>query len=362
MKNTILIVDDDDSALETLCALLDGLQYHLELATNGLDALEKASWVEPDLILLDVMMPGMSGYEVCRQLRETPTLREVPILLLTALDDRESRLQGLRAGADDFISKPLDLQELRARVNTILRLNRYRTLLEQRENLKDLATRVVRAQEDERQRISRELHDDIGQSLTAQQIQLQLVSDRIPESNPALKQDLQSVIADTAQTFSRLRQLAQELRPPLLDTMSVGQALQAYCADYSRRTSLVIHFDADETTLEIPDPMKVTMYRVLQEALANISRHAHATQSWVTLNMEEDELCLTIQDDGQGIMLPDRSHKGLGLQGMLERATLVGGRFHLKSSPGKGTIITVRFVMNPAIWGGMDEARRVEES
>lgn len=102
--------------------------YELVLAPDGPQALELAHALQPDLILLDVMMPGMDGYEVCRRLRADLLLAEVPIIMVTALDDRSSKLQGLAAGADDFLSKPFDRAELRARVQTITRLNRYRSL------------------------------------------------------------------------------------------------------------------------------------------------------------------------------------------------------------------------------------------
>ncbi len=128
----LLIVDDTLAGRETLRALLASRHYQLEFASNGPDALTAAARLVPDLILLDVMMPGMDGFEVCRRLRTDRNLAEVPVIMVTALDDRESRLQGLDAGADDFISKPFDRAELRARVQTITRLNRYRKLLTER--------------------------------------------------------------------------------------------------------------------------------------------------------------------------------------------------------------------------------------
>ncbi|GAK54221.1 signal transduction histidine kinase [Candidatus Moduliflexus flocculans] len=126
--NTILIVDDEPGARNILEALLLREGHHLEFASCGKDALERVQNITPSLVLLDVMMPEMDGFEVCRRLRATPTLAEVPIIMITALDDRESRLEGIRAGADDFLSKPFDREELRARIRTILRLNRYRRL------------------------------------------------------------------------------------------------------------------------------------------------------------------------------------------------------------------------------------------
>lgn len=127
-NSTVLIVDDQLSAREVLRGLLTGQGYDLVFATNGEEALGKAQEQVPDIVLLDVMMPGMDGFEVCERFRRDPRLAEVPVLLITALDDRDSRLRGIKAGADDFISKPFDQIELRARVQTITQLNRYRRL------------------------------------------------------------------------------------------------------------------------------------------------------------------------------------------------------------------------------------------
>ena len=126
--NKILIVDDEPGARDILEALLLREGYQLAFASSGKEALKKAQELTPSLILLDVMMPEMDGFEVCQKLREMPLLAEVPIIMITALDDRDSRLQGIRSGADDFLSKPFDREELRARVRTIMRLNRYRRL------------------------------------------------------------------------------------------------------------------------------------------------------------------------------------------------------------------------------------------
>lgn len=130
--STILIVDDQLSAREVLRGLLFGQGYQLVLASNGPEALSKAAELTPDLILLDVMMPGMDGFEVCERLRANPELAEVPIIMITALDDYDSRLRGFKAGADDFVSKPFDDLELEARVRTITQLNRYRHLHKER--------------------------------------------------------------------------------------------------------------------------------------------------------------------------------------------------------------------------------------
>lgn len=134
MPSTILIVDDERMGRDTVESILDGQGYNLEMAENGLQAIEKARLLLPDVILLDVMMPGMTGFEVCAQIRSDARIAETPILFVTALDDKKSMLQGLGVGADDYITKPYDRHELRARLVGITQLNRYRKLLQEREN------------------------------------------------------------------------------------------------------------------------------------------------------------------------------------------------------------------------------------
>lgn len=139
-SSTILLVDDNLGALEALRGALEGQGYRLMSASSGPEALEMLTQVLPDLILLDVMMPGMDGFEVCRRIRERPGIAEVPVIMVTALEDRDSRVRGFEAGADDFVSKPFDRRELRARVKTVTSLNRFRRLAEERGKVEKLVT------------------------------------------------------------------------------------------------------------------------------------------------------------------------------------------------------------------------------
>ncbi len=122
----VLVVDDEVSVRITIESVLAAENYELHFAENGAQAISTAEKIQPDIILLDVMMPGLSGFEVCQKVRAMPSLAEVPIVLITALDDRESRMAGIKAGADDFISKPFNRQELRLRVQNMTRLNQYK--------------------------------------------------------------------------------------------------------------------------------------------------------------------------------------------------------------------------------------------
>jgi two-component system, sensor histidine kinase and response regulator len=127
-KSTILIVDDEAGGRQTLESLLANENYNLIFAEEGFEAIAKALESKPDLILLDVMMPGIDGFEVCRIIRKNNTLFEIPIILITALDDKGSRMNGIKSGADDFVSKPIDSRELRLRIKTIIRLDRFRQI------------------------------------------------------------------------------------------------------------------------------------------------------------------------------------------------------------------------------------------
>ena len=147
MGSLVLIVDDEYIGRETLQSVLEGEGYELEMAENGPQAIEKAKQLLPDVILLDVMMPGMTGFEVCQRIRSDPQIAEIPIIILTALDDRESLLNALKAGADDFISKPFDRYELRARLLGITRLNRYQKLLQERAKLREANAQLLNAYE-----------------------------------------------------------------------------------------------------------------------------------------------------------------------------------------------------------------------
>ena len=146
-NSKILIVDDDEIIRETLTHLLSKDGYQLLFGENGEEGLQLAMEHQPDVILMDVMMPVMDGYEACRRIRAIPALAGIPILLITALDDRPALMVGIKAGADDFLSKNIDGLELVARIQTITRLNRYRRIVEQQDQIEKAHQELVRSYE-----------------------------------------------------------------------------------------------------------------------------------------------------------------------------------------------------------------------
>jgi putative two-component system response regulator len=133
---SILVIDDEPSIREVLGSILREEGYHIDFAESGPDGYEKAQELIPDIVLLDVMMPGMDGFEVCRKIRNEPLVGQVPIVMLTALGDNESKIKGIESGADDFIPKPFNIIELVAKVNNITKLHRFRDNLSDREDLR----------------------------------------------------------------------------------------------------------------------------------------------------------------------------------------------------------------------------------
>ncbi len=342
----ILIVDDNPAGQKALESLLLGQGYDLEFASNGEQALAFSAEFKPDVVLLDVMMPGLDGFEVCRRLRANPLTAEVPVVMVTALDDSDSKLASFQAGADDFVSKPFDRTELQTRVRTITRLNRYHALLEEREKLQQLSRQILEVQERERRAVAVELHDEIGQGLTGLKHLIEQARDSACE--PVGSEKLTSALMVIADLIGKVRSLSLNLRPSMLDDFGLYPALTWLAEQFSKNMALQIHcnFSAlDEG--RFPPEIETAVFRITQEALTNITRHAHAQHTWIMVETEPDDLIFMIQDDGSGFDLAAlAAAKNLfstGLSGMQERVRLAGGTFKIDSTTGSGTKIVARF-------------------
>ena len=353
---TILVIDDELVTRTTLAALLKKPNYRVAMAEDGIQGIEIAKQLNPDVILLDVMMRRMNGYEVCKHIRSDPQIGEVPIIMITALDDREAKLEGLLAGADDFLTKPFDSLELGIRLNSLLRVGRYRHLVNERGKLKEtlaelsatnmqlriLSQQILDAQENERRYVAVELHDEIGQLITG----LKLILERKVDDTPGLLIEARAV---TNELMQRVREISLNLRPAALDDFGLSAALDDLFKRFSSRTKINIHHNAnplDERRFD--KSVETTVFRVAQEAITNIARHAGVREATVILVMEPGLLRVSIADEGQGFDLNSKElSASTGLSGMKERVYLAGGRFILQSSPGKGTLVVAEFDVEP---------------
>ena len=241
-----------------------------------------------------------------------------------------------------YTDRDLDLAEsVGAQISgAIANARLYEQLELERERLRRLTMRVVSEEEEERHRVSRELHDEAGQALTALKISLGLVWSDMPDDAGALRDTLAGAVDMTETTMEKIRLLARGLRPPELDAVGLNDTLEGYCREFAHRTHLRIDYAGQESP-GLSDAMTICLYRFLQEALTNVARHAEATTVDVRLRQSDEAITLSVEDDGKGFArLPGsrRGNKdlGIGLIGMRERFELLGGRVDIESTPGKG--------------------------
>ena len=280
---TVLVVDDDPVVYDFIRVMLEKQAIALYFAENGPAALEMAAELLPDVILLDVMLPGMDGFEICRRLRDNPILAEVPVVMITALDDRDSRLMGLQSGADDFLTKPVEQLELLARVQAILRLNRYRKLMEERAHfaealetknrqLRELTQHLIEVQETERHFIAAELHDDMGQMLTGLKLMLEMA---VTQSGDEARQTLENARNIISELSIRVRNLSLDLRPAMLDDLGLFAALDWLFERFSGQTHIrVKHNFSFMDERRFPKVIETAAFRIIQESLTNAARYA----------------------------------------------------------------------------------------
>ena len=211
-------------------------------------------------------------------------------------------------------------------------------LEEAHRQLKILSRRRVKVQEEERRHLARELHDEIGQALTAAKINLQAAME---ESDPAKSKRIHETAAILERLLSQVRQISLNLRPSMLDDLGLVPALRSLLDEQGRRASVAVRFSAKNMPDNLDPEIQTTCFRIAQEAITNAVRHASATQIQVDLHREDGSLRLRVHDDGRGFEMPPPQSQtiGLGLLGMKERAALVGGRTRITSAPGKGTTV-----------------------
>ena len=218
----------------------------------------------------------------------------------------------------------------------------------------NLSAKLVQAQEAERRALSMELHDEVGQSLSAVLVELKNLSIRLDAQVPAAsRNNIESIKGLVEGTVRVVRNMALLLRPSMLDDLGLIPALRWQAREMSKRTSMDVGVATELTGDNLPEGYKTCLYRVVQEALHNCERHSHATTVRIRVHRQNGRLILSIQDDGVGFDV--RQVKGLGLLGMEERVTRLGGTFGIDSEIGAGTMLTVELPVtgqNEEEWTG----------
>ncbi len=346
------------------------------------------------LLILDIRMPGMTGFELAQMIKERKKTARVPIIFLTAYyNDDQHVIEGYGTGAVDYLHKPVNAHILRSKVAVFAELHRVqresatanRTLLaevterrraeeklselndvlrqseqQQRElleqsramegQLRSLSRQVLQAQEDERKRISRELHDVIAQALTGINVRLALLQSAAGTSNGDLREKITQTQLMVEQSVDTVHRFARDLRPAMLDNLGLMPALHTYLNDYTHLTGIRVEVTADEGIETLESAGRTVLFRIVQEALTNVARHAKASHAKVIIQHLNDRICMEIKDDGQGFEVNgasgSRKSSRLGLLGMKERVEMTGGSFSIESAPGTPTTVRVEIPAN----------------
>jgi PAS domain S-box-containing protein len=477
VRPLVLVVDDTPEILSLIHTLLRDT-YQVKSANNGKKGLQIAhSNPQPDLILLDIMMPGMDGYEVCIQLKEDPKTRDIPVIFLTAKSEIENEERGFSLGAVDYVTKPIGPSVLLARVKTQIAAHAQRrslegmfkdviefapvifliadeglgivqtnaqaeqhfgysrqeitgmnlkTLLPQclnfmqttasqlnsqpgeakidanpeltclridgtsfpgsatfsrldtlhgllhtvvlvnvtdkkqtlkrlgetQDSLRELAAINESARENERKSIAREVHDELGQVMTALRMRLSLMPMQFGTQIPGLTESVESMKGLVDRAIKGVRNIATVLRPEALN-LGLIPALEWLRDEFLRHNTVRCVLEYRGLTDPIDEMRAMLIYRIVQESLTNISRYAKATEIKILVNFSHSGIDVSIMDDGCGfdpgeVMIK----KTFGLLGMRERALTLGGDLMILSRPGRGTTIAVKVPLKPTATEG----------
>ena len=207
------------------------------------------------------------------------------------------------------------------------------------EKLRDFAARLEAVREEERTRVAREIHDELGQSLTALKLDLSWLQKR---SGNGIRKELKSAIVQVDNTIIKVRKIASQLRPPILDDLGLIPAIDWQMRDFRKRTGIEIEVASNVEELNLSADSSAAVFRVVQEALTNVIRHAKASSVRVNLDATGRSLRISIEDNGQGMKYNQNTDfKSLGIIGMKERIARLGGMFQIFSEPGKGTRLDI---------------------
>lgn len=259
-------------------------------------------------------------------------------IILEMLDKADSMLEDLKFMAGFANQAAVAIETSSFYIRTVEKYN---------EDLRRLSKRIIEAQEEERRRISRDLHDELGQLLTAIKINLDMAIASLPPDFEQVRSRLKDAVNLVLSTLESVRRLSSELRPSMLDDLGLSTVLGKLISDFRKRTGTEIVFSEEGPSERLDPRIEVGLYRVVQEALTNIAKHAKATKVVVSLKKDPDKgvIGLSIEDDGSGFSLRPDGHrgdsKGLGLMGIKERVSLLGGNFRIFAGKDKGTRLLI---------------------
>jgi len=336
----LLAVDDHAINLELLEQITKVFypEFSFIGVNSGEEAIQKAVDELPDIVLLDIMMPGLDGYETCKILKADAKTRHIPIIMVSALGhDSAERIKGLEAGADSFLSKPFDKVELRAQINVALRIKEYQ------DRLRTLNSELTLVEERERRRIAENLHDSLGQTLSL--AYMNLTSIQFADCSPKVQKTIDFAIQLVNKGIAESRTLTYDLSPPILHELGFVPAVRWKLEQFEKNQNTKTQFHVPEEIPQLTSENSIFMYRIIGELLNNIIKHAHASEVTVEISSKEQLYTILVKDNGVGID-PSKIKNtpglkgGFGLFSISERLESINGSFNIGPSE-KGTIAEI---------------------
>jgi len=341
----VLLVEDSEQ--DALLLLMDLRRQgysptfvRVETEQEMTDALNKQ---DSDIILSDYVLPHFSGLDALQLYHRRES--DLPFIVVSGQIGEDVAVEAMKAGAHDYIMKN-NLRRLGAAIERELAEAENRKKRRQAEEelkrsaveLRALAHRLLQVQEEERRNIARELHDEIGQQMTLLKLLLEKTKRALGNGVPL---DLDEAQQMTKTLTEQVRSMSLRLRPGVLDDLGLLPALEAQVQDFADKTGIRLSFEHSGIDERLTQDVRTCAYRVIQEALTNVVRHAKADHVQVLINAGKKSLAITIHDNGVGFNPANISKNSSGLRGARERVSLLGGTFNLESVPGNGTKITV---------------------
>jgi signal transduction histidine kinase len=292
-----------------------------------------------------VSMPEVNGFDLADMIHGHPRFRDTAIIFISGshLTDPD-RLKGYEHGAVDYITVPIIPELLLARVKVFAELHRKTRQLESlNRGMQQLSSRMITTQDEERRRIARELHDGLGQELSA----AKMTADGIQTATqlPDAKARARDVIAFIQGALTQVRSISHLLHPPLLEEAGLRSAIQWYLEGLTKRCGIQTSLDAQPSDFpRLTDELEIALYRIVQEAMTNVFRHSGAHNAWVVLTRDEQQVFVSVRDDGTGI--PDHiatfrpGSAGVGIAAMKQRLDEFDGKLRLQNTH-PGTLVEV---------------------
>ncbi len=348
MINLLLIEDNPGDArlIQEYLRDVKNVEFsfqHADRLAAGLEILESS---DIQVILLDLKLPDSTGLGSLEKIFNVAP--HVPIVVLTGLNDETTAIKAVQKGAQDYLVKDkvesnLLVRSVRYAIERKRAEEEHQKLIEQRVR----ALAIIEAQENERRRISREIHDGLGQLLSAAKLNIGMIDlNNIDINKQKSLEVLKQVDALISKAIVEARRISHDLRPTTLDDFGLVPALRILCQEFSKLTGIQIKFQVSQNMERLDPKVEIAIYRIIQESFNNVSKYAEASEIILDLHQAGDNVVAKVTDNGIGF---DRNGKaknkvvgtGFGLMNMKERAELVGGKMEIESALGKGTKINI---------------------